>query len=211
RAVSCPGVTITSVATARNAAKFACTVQSSTPESRRAYWRGSPSASGDRDMTAAAYDVVILGSGQAAGPLATALVKAGRRVALAGPDRVLVRSEGEPRELRAATIVINTGARTARPRIPGLETIQTLDSTSIMELDTVPQHLIVVGGGYIGVEFGPMFRRFGSRVTILQKASRLLAREDADVAEGVAAILREDGIDIRFAVDITGVAGTDGE
>ena len=71
-----------------------------------------------------------------------------------------------------------------------------LDSTSVMELDDVPEHLLVLGGGYVGLEFGQMFRRFGSRVTIVQSDGQLLGREDADVAREVAAILKQDGIDI---------------
>jgi pyruvate/2-oxoglutarate dehydrogenase complex dihydrolipoamide dehydrogenase (E3) component len=71
-----------------------------------------------------------------------------------------------------------------------------LDSTSIMELDELPEHLIVVGGGYIGLEFGQMFRRFGSEVTIIQRSARLLMSEDEDVSDEVAAILRDDGITV---------------
>ncbi|MCG3121438.1 MAG: putative pyridine nucleotide-disulfide oxidoreductase RclA [bacterium] len=71
-----------------------------------------------------------------------------------------------------------------------------LDSTSIMELDRVPEHLLVLGGGYIGLEFGQMFRRFGSQVSIVQRGKQLLAREDGDVAEEVAQIMRADGINI---------------
>src|SRR6266487_2270744 len=78
----------------------------------------------------------------------------------------------------------------------GIEEVATLDSTSIMELDTVPEHLLVVGGGYIGLEFGHMFRRFGSQVTIIQRGANLLAREDPDVAEAVANIMREDGLEV---------------
>ena len=74
--------------------------------------------------------------------------------------------------------------------------MQALNSTTIMELDSVPEHLIVLGGGYVGLEFGQMFRRFGSRVTIVQRGKQLLSREDSDVAGGVLQILREDGIDV---------------
>jgi len=105
-------------------------------------------------------------------------------------------NEGETRALAADTIIINTGARPASPPIDGLVRVACLNSTSIMELDVLPEHLLVIGGGYVGVEFGQMFRRFGSRVTIVQRGSQLLEREDADVAEAVAAILREDGIDV---------------
>ena len=100
------------------------------------------------------------------------------------------------RQFAADRIFINTGARPSKPRIPGLDTVPTLDSTSIMELDTLPQHLLVLGGGYVGLEFSQMFRRFGSRVTIVQRGKQLLHREDPDVAEEVANILREDGVEV---------------
>lgn len=103
---------------------------------------------------------------------------------------------GPPRVLSADHIFINTGARPASPSIDGLADAPTLDSTSIMDLDAVPEHLIVLGGGYIGLEFGQMFRRFGSRITIVQRGSQLLPQEDADVASEVAEILREDGIEV---------------
>src|SRR5438477_2489654 len=116
-----------------------------------------------------------------------------------GPKVVEVRlNTGEIRRLSAGTIFINAGARPSKPSIEGLEQVQTLNSTTIMELDTVPEHLLVLGGGYVGLEFGPMFRRFGSQVTIIQRGSHLLAREDNDVADAVASILREDGIEILF-------------
>ena len=103
---------------------------------------------------------------------------------------------GGTRQLTADTIVINAGGRPRVPDLPGIEYVPYLDSTTIMELGEVPEHLLVIGGGYIGVEFGQMFRRFGSRVTIVQRGEQLLAREDADVAEEVAEILRGDGIDL---------------
>jgi pyruvate/2-oxoglutarate dehydrogenase complex dihydrolipoamide dehydrogenase (E3) component len=79
--------------------------------------------------------------------------------------------------------------------------VDVLDSTSIMELDSVPDHLLVLGGGYIGVEFGQMFRRFGSRVTIVQRTKTLLPREDPDVAAAVVSILRDDGIDVLLGAE----------
>jgi pyruvate/2-oxoglutarate dehydrogenase complex dihydrolipoamide dehydrogenase (E3) component len=106
----------------------------------------------------------------------------------------VVLNEGGTRRLTAERIFINTGARPARPAIPGLGTVPTLDSSSIMELDTLPDHLLVLGGGYIGLEFGQMFRRFGSQVTIVHRGDQLLSREDPDVAGEVAKILEEDGI-----------------
>jgi pyruvate/2-oxoglutarate dehydrogenase complex dihydrolipoamide dehydrogenase (E3) component len=96
----------------------------------------------------------------------------------------------------AEQVFLNVGARPTNPPIPGLDQVEWLDSTSVMELDAVPEHLLVLGGGYVGLEFCQMFRRFGSRVTVVQRGPRLLAREDADVAEAVADILREDGIEV---------------
>ncbi len=114
-----------------------------------------------------------------------------------GPKSIEVRlNEGGIRQLTADTIFIDTGARPGKPPIPGLDSVPILDSTSILELDTLPEHLLVIGGGYIGVEFSQMFRRFGSQVTIVQSQKQLMEREDPDVAEEVANILREDGIEI---------------
>jgi pyruvate/2-oxoglutarate dehydrogenase complex dihydrolipoamide dehydrogenase (E3) component len=113
--------------------------------------------------------------------------------------------EGGTRTLTADTIFINTGGRPARPAIPGLDSVRSLDSTSIMELDAVPEHLLVLGGGYIGLEFGQMFRRFGSAVTVVQHGKQLLAREDPDVAEEVRKLLEEDGIDILLETDAVGI------
>jgi pyruvate/2-oxoglutarate dehydrogenase complex dihydrolipoamide dehydrogenase (E3) component len=98
-------------------------------------------------------------------------------------------------------IVIITGGRPAEPRLEGLAQVSALSSTTILELDEVPGHLIVLGGGYIGLEFGQMFRRFGSRVTVVQRGDQLLAREDSDVCAEVAKIMREDGLDLVFEAD----------
>jgi pyruvate/2-oxoglutarate dehydrogenase complex dihydrolipoamide dehydrogenase (E3) component len=127
-----------------------------------------------------------------------------------GPKEIEVTTDqGDIRRLTAEKIFINAGARPAIPEIPGLDAVPYLDSTSIMELDTIPEHLLVLGGGYIGLEFGQMFRRFGSNVTIVQRASQLLAREDPDVAEAVAQILREDGVNVLLDSTATGVEQTE--
>ena len=114
-----------------------------------------------------------------------------------GPKLVEVRlNNGEIRQLTAGAIFLNTGDRPSKPSLNGLERVAALDSTSIMELDIVPEHLLVIGGGYVGLEFGQMFRRFGSQVTIVQRGKYLLNREDPDVAGEVAKIMREDGIEV---------------
>ncbi|MEE8281972.1 MAG: mercuric reductase [candidate division NC10 bacterium] len=114
-----------------------------------------------------------------------------------GPKTVQVRMKsGETRHLTADKIFINTGGRPEKPPVAGLDSVPTLDSTSIMELDILPEHLLVLGGGYIGLEFGQMFRRFGSAVTVVQRGKQLLAREDTDITEEVAKILREDGVEV---------------
>ncbi len=114
-----------------------------------------------------------------------------------GPKELEVRlNSGEVQQLSADTIFINAGDRPADPSLEGLDSVPTLNSTTIMELDTVPEHLLIIGGGYVGLEFGQMFRRFGSGVTVVQRGAYLLAREDPDVAEEVAKILREDGLEI---------------
>lgn len=232
--------------------------------------------------TAVQYDAIVIGAGQAGGPLSTALARAGRKTALVerkwvggscinygctptktmaasarmaylarraadygvetgavSVDMAVVRrrkqalvesfrngsqrriegtegldlligeasfirpnalevklTAGDTRVLAAPLTLINSGLRSVDPPVPGLDGVPTLDSTSVMELDVVPEHLIVLGGGYIGVEFGQMFWRFGSAVTIVEMANQLLGQEDQDVAEEVARILREDGIEV---------------
>ena len=223
------------------------------------------------------YDAIVIGAGQAGGPLAGALAQAGRRTALierehvggtcvnegctptktmvasgrvaylarrgaeygveTGPIRVdlarvrerkraIVKSfrEGSQRRLEATpgldlvfgearftgprtvavngrtleadTVFINTGGRPADPDVEGMDRVDPLDSTSIMELDRVPEHLLVIGGGYIGLEFAHMFRRFGARVTVIQRGRQLLPLEDEDIAAAVLEILRQDGVEV---------------
>ncbi len=102
--------------------------------------------------------------------------------------------DGGARRLAAERIFLNTGARPLVPPIPGLEEVDFLDSTSVMELGEVPDHLLVLGGGFIGLEFAQMFRRFGAEVTVVERGPRLADREDEDVSEGLREIFEEDGI-----------------
>jgi pyruvate/2-oxoglutarate dehydrogenase complex dihydrolipoamide dehydrogenase (E3) component len=114
-----------------------------------------------------------------------------------GPNTLNVRmKDGVERTLSAERIFINAGARPSVPELDGLRDVPFLDSTSIMELDSVPEHLLVLGGGYVGLEFGQLFRRLGSSVTIIQRAGQLLVREDTDVAAEVLSILTQDGIEV---------------
>jgi pyruvate/2-oxoglutarate dehydrogenase complex dihydrolipoamide dehydrogenase (E3) component len=108
------------------------------------------------------------------------------------------------RTLTAPRIFLDVGGRPSRPRMPGLDDVPTLDNISIMELAEVPEHLVVVGGSYIGLEFAQMFRRFGAQVTVVEKAARLLPREDVDVSDGIRGILEAEGV--RFEVDAECIA-----
>ncbi len=102
------------------------------------------------------------------------------------------------RRLSAPRIFINVGGRAAMPPLPGITDSPTLDNRSIMELESVPEHLVVVGGSYIGLEFAQMFRRFGAEVTVIEKGPRLIGREDTDVSDAIAAILEAEGIALRL-------------
>jgi pyruvate/2-oxoglutarate dehydrogenase complex dihydrolipoamide dehydrogenase (E3) component len=114
-----------------------------------------------------------------------------------GPRQLAV----DGRLLESDLVFVNTGGRPAAPDVEGLDRVASLDSTSVMELDQVPDHLVVLGGGYIGLEFGQMFRRFGSRVTIVQRGPQLLPLEDPDVAEAVLGVLTEDGIEVLLEAE----------
>jgi len=223
------------------------------------------------------YDAIVIGAGQAGGPLAGAMARAGRRTALVErehvggtcinegctPTKTMVASArvaylarraadygvvtgpvsvdlarvrqrkraivesfrrgsqqrieaagvelimGEARftaprtvtvgsrVLQADMVFLNPGCRPAVPDIEEIERIdRTLNSTSIMELDALPNHLLVLGGGYVGLEFAQMFRRFGSRVTVIQRGTQLLPQEDEDIAALVLGILEADGIEV---------------
>jgi pyruvate/2-oxoglutarate dehydrogenase complex dihydrolipoamide dehydrogenase (E3) component len=112
---------------------------------------------------------------------------------LEGSDTVRV---GD-RVLRAPRIFLNVGGRALVPDMPGVHDIPTLTNSSMLQLDTVPRHLVVIGGSYIGLEFAQMFRRFGAEVTVVEKGPRLVSREDADISEAVRGILEAEGIHVR--------------
>lgn len=105
-------------------------------------------------------------------------------------------NKGSTMKATADLIFINTGAKTIIPDIDGINSIDYLTSTTIMDLEEIPEHLLVLGGNYIGLEFGQMFSRFGSKVTILEKSGRLLKKEDEDVAAEITQILEDEGLSI---------------
>lgn len=123
------------------------------------------------------------------------------------------RFEG-PRTLRvgedlysADRVFIDVGTRPSAPAIPGLESVSTLTNSDMLGLDAVPEHLVILGGSYIGLEFGQMFRRFGSEVTIVERAPRLISREDPDVSEAVREILEADGIRVLTDANCVSASG----
>jgi pyruvate/2-oxoglutarate dehydrogenase complex dihydrolipoamide dehydrogenase (E3) component len=108
--------------------------------------------------------------------------------------------------LEAPRIFIDVGGRASVPDMPGLADVPFLTNSSMMGLDRLPEHLLVVGGSYVGLEFAQMFRRFGSRVTVVQRGPRLVPREDGDVAEAIAEMLAQEGIDVRLEAECVAVA-----
>ena len=124
-----------------------------------------------------------------------------RTEVIAGDARFVAPSvlEVSGRRLTAPRIFLNVGARPVRPDLPGLADVPALDNASIMQLACVPEHLIVVGGSYIGLEFAQMMRRFGAGVTVVEQSARLLPREDEDVSEAIRGVLEAEGVRLRTA------------
>ena len=121
-----------------------------------------------------------------------------------GPHTVAV--DGDP--LEAEQIFINVGARALVPDMPGIRDVPVLTNTSILDLDVVPEHLIVIVGSYIGLEFAQMYRRFGSRVTVIEQGDRLIAREDDDVSATLQQVLEAEGIAFRLNASCIGLRPT---
>jgi pyruvate/2-oxoglutarate dehydrogenase complex dihydrolipoamide dehydrogenase (E3) component len=124
-----------------------------------------------------------------------------------GPRQVQV----DAATLEAEQIFINVGARADVPPIPGLDRVQYLTNSSMMAVDFLPEHLVILGGSYIGLEFGQMYRRFGSAVTVIQRGPQLVPREDEDIALAIREILEAEGIRVLTEADATRVAGRDGK
>ena len=124
-----------------------------------------------------------------------------------GPKQVAVNGE----LLEAAQIFINVGGRADVPPLPGIDTVPYLTNSSMMEVDFLPEHLVILGGSYVGLEFAQMYRRFGSKVTVIQRDARLIPREDEDVSQAIRDILEEEGIRILTGADVTRVENRDGK
>jgi pyruvate/2-oxoglutarate dehydrogenase complex dihydrolipoamide dehydrogenase (E3) component len=120
-------------------------------------------------------------------------------------------AEGAVRVLRGKKVVINTGTHALIDNTPGLREAKPLTHIEALELDQIPQHLIVLGGGFVGLEFAQAMRRFGSRVTIIDRNSRLAHREDDDVSEALHALFKDEGIDVLTSTQITRVEGQSGK
>ena len=138
---------------------------------------------------------LIFGSGRFIGPKTL-------EVALPG---------GKTRHFRGTNVIVSTGTRAALDAVPGLAGVQPLTHIEALELDQVPGHFIVIGGGYIGLEFSQAMRRFGSKVTVIHRSDRLLGREDDDVTEALAGLFKDEGIDAILNARVLRVSGKSGD
>jgi pyruvate/2-oxoglutarate dehydrogenase complex dihydrolipoamide dehydrogenase (E3) component len=128
-----------------------------------------------------------------------------------GPKTIEVRlNNGGVRTLQGDRVFLNLGTHSAIPEIPGLRAANPLTHIEALELDRLPKHLIVLGGGYVGLEFAQAFARFGSRVTVIERGPQLLPREDKDVADALLEVLHLDGVDVRLNVEVAQVEGSSG-
>ncbi len=119
-------------------------------------------------------------------------------------------NSGGSRQLHGDRVFLNLGSRASIPNVPGLTEARPMTHVEALNLERLPDHLIVIGGGYVGLEFAQAMRRFGSRVTILQHGKQLLEREDPDVAAAVAELMKDDGIDVVLQANVSEVAGQSG-
>src|SRR5215469_11091719 len=128
-----------------------------------------------------------------------------------GPKTIQVRlTNGDMRTLKGERVFLNLGTHAAIPDIPGLRAARPLTHVEALELDRLPSHLVVLGGGYVGLEFAQAFARFGSRVTVLERGPQLLSREDKDVADALIEFIQLDGVDVHLNVKVAQVEGTSG-
>jgi pyruvate/2-oxoglutarate dehydrogenase complex dihydrolipoamide dehydrogenase (E3) component len=120
-------------------------------------------------------------------------------------------ADGTTRQLRGANVIVSTGTRAALDATPGLAEAQPLTHIEALELDEIPEHLLVIGGGYVGVEFSQAMRRFGSKVTMIDRNGRLMSKEDPDVCDALRSLLADEGVDILLNARIKQVSGKSGD
>jgi len=120
-------------------------------------------------------------------------------------------SDGRRRHLRGTNVIVSTGTHAALDAVPGLAEAQPLTHIEALELDTVPEHLLVIGGGYVGAELSQAMRRFGAKVTLIERNEQLVYREDEDVTQALGELFRDDGIDVLMDARIKQVSGKSGE
>jgi pyruvate/2-oxoglutarate dehydrogenase complex dihydrolipoamide dehydrogenase (E3) component len=120
-------------------------------------------------------------------------------------------SDGTTRQLRGTNVIVSTGTRAALEKIPGLAEAQPLTHIEALELDEIPEHLLVIGGGYVGVEMSQAMRRFGSKVTMIDRNGRLMSKEDPDVCDALRSLLADEGVDILLSARIKQVSGKSGD
>lgn len=183
----------------RDAARFGTLTESVRTDMRAVRRRKQDMIDGEIALHLGAYKAsgaeLIMGSGCFVGPKSVA-------VAL---------NDGDTRLLTGDEIVVNVGSHATIPDIPGLPEARALTHIEALELDDLPPHLIVLGGGYAGIEMAQAYRRFGSRVTIIEPSRQLLGREDADVAEAIDGFLSGEGVDIVCNPKALGVRGLSGD
>src|SRR5262249_23076032 len=129
-----------------------------------------------------------------------------------GPKTVEVAlNAGGTRQLHGDRVFINVGTRARIPNVPGLADAKPLTHVEALNLERLPQHLVILGGGYVGLEFAQAMRRFGSRVTIVQHGPRLLEKEDPDVSAGLLDLMKDEGIEVLLNAEVLKVTGRSGE
>ena len=123
----------------------------------------------------------------------------------------VVLNDGGTRTFTGKRVIVNVGTHATIPNVPGLAAAQPMTNIELLEVDRLPEHLVVLGGGYVGLEFAQAYRRFGSRVTVIEHGPQLVSREDADVAEEIRQFLAEEGIEILLNAQVLRVEGRSGE
>src|SRR5438128_7215170 len=136
------------------------------------------------------------------------LLGTGRFVAPRTVEATLL--DGSTRQLRGTNVIVSTGTRATLEPIPGLADAQPLTHIEALELDKVPEHLLVIGGGYVGIELSQAMRRFGSKVSVIERNDRLLHREDEDVSEGLRGLFDDEGIDLVLNARLKSISGKSG-